>query len=68
MKVGTKVLIVDNLKELRGAKHDIVWDMVEYAGKEAIITKILIENEKYELDIDGGAWTWYSNLINKIVE
>lgn len=67
MKVGDKVLIVDNLIELRKSENnDIVFDMLEYAGKTATITHTYSENTKFELDIDKGAWTWYSNLIIKI--
>jgi len=64
MKVGDKVLIVDNLIELEN--NDIVFDMLEYVGKTATITHTYSENTKFELDIDKGAWTWYSNLIIKI--
>lgn len=66
MKIGTKVLIVDNLSELKDNGDDIALDMLEYAGKEAIITDIYLEGASFELDIDEGYWSWYPNLINKI--
>jgi len=68
MEIGTKVLIVDNLVELRDGGNDIVLDMLEYAGREATITDISPETKHFELDIDEGSWYWYSNMINKVVE
>jgi len=66
MEVGRKVIIVDNLKELRDSgENDIVFDMLEYAGKEAVITRINMDNT-FELDIDNRVWGWYPNMINKV--
>jgi hypothetical protein len=69
MKIGSRVLIVDNLKELKDKGNDIVSDMLVYAGQEAIITNIYSEKEAiapFEINVDNGYWGWYSNMIVEI--
>lgn len=59
-QVGDRVRIVDEPNECCQAG----WadDMDNYCGKEAIITG---GNRWYELDIDGGRWSWSSDIITK---
>jgi len=69
MKVGDKVLIVNNLKELYNGEddfiYDIVDDMLEFSGKEAIIISSNWYGG-YKLDIDEGKWDWKNVLLKPI--
>jgi len=69
MKVGDKVFIADNLKELMYKGYDIVKEMLEYAGEITTIKTVYDSefNSKYDLDIDDGEYYWHPELLTSLV-
>jgi hypothetical protein len=47
--------------------NDFVTDMIEYLGKEAVITRVFYHKgvPNYCLDIDGGDWGWTDEMFEK---
>ena len=69
MKVGDKVFIADNLKELMYKGYDIVKEMLEYAGEITTIKTVYDSefNSRYDLDIDDGEYYWHPELLTSLV-
>jgi len=66
MEIGDKVLITDNLKELREKfNQDITFEMLEYADKKAKITEVLSDSW-YELNIDDGVYWWSEKWLKPV--
>ena len=69
--VGDKVVIRKDLQEIYDKEdweYDVVEDMIEFAGKDAVIMSVDsvvrdITNDHYTLDVDDEEWTWYENLF-----
>ena len=64
LKVGDTVRITDDVNSLNHF-------MVDYAGKEAVVTEIYEEvGGEYlvRLDVDGGEWVWDTGYKNDQLE
>jgi len=67
MKVGDKVKIKSDLKvgyDYEGS--ELVEEMVQYLGKEAIIAEVLHTDWEYGLDIDDNEWSWTTEMLELI--
>ena len=70
-KVGDKVVIRKDLQEIYDKEdweYDVVEDMLEFAGKDAVIMSVEsvgwnTSDDHYTLDVDDEEWTWYENLF-----
>lgn len=70
MKVGDKVRVKSDLEfevEYDDAAY-FIEEMVVFLGKEAIITKVLYENESYGLDIDKQHEFSFTNSMLDLIE
>ena len=61
MEIGDKVIIRDDLKKLDYQKYDIVLEMLQYTGKEAIINE-KINEDRFLISIDN-YWSWHKDLL-----
>lgn len=60
MNIGDRVRIREDLEV--GKTYDFVENMEQYRGMEATIIK-KTKSGKCMLDVDGGFWTWYSEMF-----
>lgn len=61
-KVGDKVRIKS--KEILKNTPNTVSDMLEYAGKEAFISRVIGDNS-YEIDADNSEWSWTDDMFEE---
>lgn len=64
-KVGDKVRIKS--KEILKNTPNTVSDMLEYAGKEAFISRVIGDNS-YEIDADNSEWSWTDDMFEEPAE
>lgn len=63
-KYGDKVIIKKDLNESRFLEElDVVPEMIQHAGKEAIIMEV--KDDCYKLDIDNENWSWTDNMFEE---
>jgi hypothetical protein len=64
MEVGQKVKIVDSFEGLDYNELDIVPEMKQFLGREAIIKEVVID--ACFLDIDYECWRWHKDLLKTV--
>ena len=65
LKVGTCVLIKDDLREGNDYEIYVSSDMEDYSGKFAKITEYTY-NDHYKLDVDDGEWHWTEDMFEVV--
>ena len=67
-KVGDRVKIKEDLVAGRQYDDDTTFtdEMSQYKGKTAVITRIDIFEQFYEIDLDNGEWAWIDEMFEDV--
>jgi hypothetical protein len=60
-KVGDKVIIKPKEEFVHSKYRNLHGDMDKYCGRSAVI--VSQKPGYYEIDIDGGFWSWYDDML-----